>query len=98
MREGITYVGIDAHKAESQVALLAPDATELVNWTGRNEVRTVDWLCRRLEKVAPGPVACCYEAGTCGYVLRRQLDRGRVRCGGDRTDGGAAQAGRTGQD
>ena len=33
MSEPITYVGIDAHKAELQVALLAPDATEPV--TGR---------------------------------------------------------------
>ena len=80
MSEPITYVGIDAHKSELQVAVLAPDTTEPTIWTVRNEARTVDRLRRRLEKVAPGPIACCYEAGPCGYALQRQLERGRVRC------------------
>ena len=75
MSEPITYVGIDAHKAELQVALLAPGAIEPVIWTVRNEARTVDRLRRKLEKVGPGPIACCYEAGPCGYALQRQLDR-----------------------
>ena len=60
--------------------MLAPDATEPTIWTVRNEARLVDRLRRRLEKVAPGPIACCYEAGPCGYALQRQLERGRVRC------------------
>ena len=80
MSEPITYVGIDAHKAELQVALLAPEAAEPVSWTVVNEARTVDRLRRKLERLAPGPVACCYEAGPCGYALQRQLDRGRVCC------------------
>ena len=45
--------------------------TRLGRWTG---------LRRKLEKAAPGPVACCYEAGRCGYALQRQLERGRVQC------------------
>ena len=77
MSEPITYVGIDAHQAELQVALWAPGAIEPVIWTVRNEARMVDRLRRKLEKVAPGPIACCYEAGPCGYALQRQLDRGR---------------------
>ena len=80
MSEPITYVGIDAHKADLQVALLAPDATEPVAWTVANEARAVGRLRRKLERTAPGPIACCYEAGSCGYALQRQLDRGRVRC------------------
>ena len=75
MSEPITYVGIDAHKAELQVAMLAPDATEPTMWRVRNEARLVDRLRRRLEKVAPGPIACCYEAGPCGYALQRQSVR-----------------------
>ena len=80
MSEPITYVGIDAHKVDLQVALLVPDATEPVIWTVANEARAVDRLRRKLERTAPGPIACCYEAGPCGYALQRQLDRGRVRC------------------
>ena len=80
MSETITYVGIDAHKVDLQVAMLAPDATEPVAWTVANEARAVDRLRRKLERTAPGPIACCYEAGPCGYALQRQLNRGRVRC------------------
>lgn len=80
MSEPITYVGIDAHKAELQVALLAPGETEPISWSVRNEVGAVGRLRRKLERVAPGPVACCYEAGPCGYALQRQLERGRVCC------------------
>ena len=80
MSEPITYVGIDAHKAQLQVAVLAPDAAEPTIGTVRNEVRAVNRLRRRLEKDAPGPIACCYEAGPCGYALQRQLERDRVRC------------------
>lgn len=80
MSERITYVGIDAHKVQLQVAVLSPDAAEPTIWTVRNEGRAVNRLRRRLEKDAPGPIACCYEAGPCGYALQRQLERGRVRC------------------
>ena len=80
MSETITYVGIDAHKVDLQVAMLAPDATVPVTWTVANEARAVEQLRRKLERTAPGPSACCYEAGPCDYALQRQLDRGRVRC------------------
>ena len=80
MSEPITYVGIDAHKVELHVALLAPDASAFVTWKVQNEARAVERLRRKLEKAAPGPVACCYEAGPCGYALQRQLERGQVQC------------------
>ena len=78
--EPITYVGIDAHKANLQVALLAPDATEPVIWTVANEARAVERLRRKLERTVAGAISCCYEAGPCGYALQRQLGRGRVQC------------------
>ena len=71
--EPITYVRIDAHKADLQVALLAPETTESVTWTVRHESRTVERLGRSLERVASGPIACCYEAGPCGYARPRRL-------------------------
>ena len=80
MSEPITYVGIDAHKVELHVALFLPDASAPVTWKVQNEARAVERLRRKLEKAAAGPVACCYEAGPCGYALQRQLERGRVQC------------------
>ena len=67
-------------KVELHVALLAPDASAPVTWKVQNEARAVERLRRKLEKAAPGPVACCYEAGPCGYALQRRLERGRVQC------------------
>ena len=80
MVEPITWVGIDTHKSELQVALLAPEAREPVVWKVCNEPRAVERLRRKLERVAPGGVSCCYEAGPCGYALQRQLARGGVDC------------------
>ena len=45
-----------------------------------NEPQAVERLRRTLNRLAPGPIACCYEAGPCGYALHRQLHRDRVRC------------------
>ena len=70
MSEPITCVGIDAHKVELHVALLAPDVSAPVTWKVQNEARAVERLRRKLEKAAPGPVACCYEARPCGYAWR----------------------------
>ena len=56
MSEPITHVGIDAHKVELHVALLAPDASAPVTWKVQNEARAVERLRRKLEKAAPGPV------------------------------------------
>ena len=55
MSEPITYMGIDAHKAKLQVALLVPHVGELVTWTVRNEVRRVDRLHVRAGSGAKRP-------------------------------------------
>lgn len=80
MKEPITYVGIDAHARELQVALLRWDTSELSEWTAPNEPRAIERLRRRLEREAPGPIECCYEAGPTGYTLQRRLTAGRVQC------------------
>ena len=80
MKQGTTYVGIDAHKKDLFVAMLIGDATTPVTWTVPNEPNAVRRLVRTLERDAPGPVLVCYEAGPCGYALQRQLSTPRVTC------------------
>jgi transposase len=80
MGDVITYVGIDAHKKDLQVAMLVGYATTPVTWTVANEPRAIERLRRKLDREAAGPVRCCYEAGPCGYALQRQLHRGPVTC------------------
>jgi transposase len=80
MGEAITYVGIDAHKRELQLAMLVGDEEQLRCWTSPTEAAAIERLRRRLERDAPGAIECCYEAGPTGYALQRQLDSGRIRC------------------
>ena len=80
MSEPITYVGIDAHKRELHIAMLVGHASTPVTWKVANEPRAIDRLRRKLERAALGQIACCYEAGPCGYALQRRRQRDRVRC------------------
>jgi transposase len=80
MKEPITYVGIDAHARELHLAMLRWDESSPTEWTLPNEPRAIERLRRRLERDAPGPIECCYEAGPTGYTLQRRLTAGRVQC------------------
>lgn len=78
MGEGITYVGIDAHKKDLFIARLVGDEPVPVTWQLANEAAAVRRLVRKLEREAPGPVRVFYEAGPCGYALQRQVTTARV--------------------
>ena len=77
---GITFVGMDAHKKAINVAMLLPGQNEPVHWQLANERAAVRRLARKLQREAQGEVRCCYEAGPCGYVLQRELEAGGVVC------------------
>lgn len=71
---GITWVGLDAHKKWIQVAMFVPGRREAVTWQEPNEESAVRRLARRLVREAPGEVRSCYEAGPLGYALQRELE------------------------
>lgn len=77
---GITFVGMDAHKQAINVAMLLPGQNQPVEWKLANEPAAIRRLAKKLQREAPGEVRCCYEAGPCGYVLQRQLETGGVIC------------------
>jgi len=80
MSEPITFVGIDAHQRELQIAMFVGAATQPVQWTCSAEPSAIERLKRTLERAAPGVITCCYEAGPSGYTLQRRLTGGRVQC------------------
>lgn len=77
---GITFVGLDAHKNSIRVALLPAGHGRVVEWQVANEPAAIRRLARKLERDAAGEVRCCYEAGPCGYALQRQLESAGVVC------------------
>jgi len=80
VKQGTTYIGIDAHKKDLFVAMLVGYQTTPVTWQVAHEPTAVRRLVRKLEREAPGPVHVFYEAGPCGYALQRQLTTPRVSC------------------
>lgn len=80
MKNTITYVGLDAHKKDIYVAMLVGQERVPVTWQLANEPNALRRFVRKVEREAPGPVQCCYEAGPCGYALQRQLTSERVSC------------------
>ena len=80
MKQVTTYVGIDAHKKDLFIAMLIGTQETSVTWTVPNETQAVRRLVRKLERAAPGPVKCYYEAGPCGYTLQREMTTERVSC------------------
>lgn len=79
MQETTTYVGLDVHKDSIFVAMLRPGQPAL-EWQQAHDAAAVRRLIRKLQREAPGPIVCCYEAGPCGYGLQRQLTAAGIAC------------------
>lgn len=80
MREGTTFVGLDAHKESIQVAMLVPGREEPIEWKVVNEGGAVRRMVKKIQKEACGDVNACYEAGPCGYALQRTMKELGVEC------------------
>lgn len=80
MKDAITFVGLDAHKLENQVALLAPGESKATEWDCANERTAVRRMVRRVLREAVGEVRFCYEAGPCGYALQRWIREAGAEC------------------
>src|SRR5262245_4190 len=70
----ITWVGMDAHKNSIKVAAWLPGQAEPVEWTEDTTAEAIRRMARRLQRLAPGEVRACYEAGPTGYGLQRILE------------------------
>jgi len=70
----ITHVAMDTHKKEHSVAVAYPDTGELEVFTVRNTVRDVTKMVKKIQRKAPGEVRFCYEAGVCGFTLKRRIE------------------------
>ncbi len=79
MSNSITWVGMDVHKESIVVTAISHDSDRA---TARFEIPNTDTgvyrLVKRLREM--GEVRCAYEAGPCGYELRRFLSSQDISC------------------
>jgi transposase len=80
LSESITYIGLDAHKTTIHAALLFPGEPKPIEESWANDAERLRRWARKVQRRAPGPVRCCYEAGPLGYALQRQLVARGLEC------------------
>lgn len=79
MKKGITLtVGLDVHKDSIAVCWLQGDSQREETREIPNEPRAIQKLFKRLS--SEGELRVCYEAGPCGYEVRRQLAKMAIAC------------------
>src|SRR6266540_3634959 len=80
MDKGISYVAMDTGKRSFRVAAGYAGRGERVEWEVVNEPAAVKRMVRKAQREGGGEVIFCYEAGPCGYALKRQIEALGVRC------------------
>lgn len=74
MKNSLTYVAMDTHKKDHQVAVHFPEQEEILQFSIKNNARDITKMTKKILKQAPGEVRFCYEAGVCGFVLKRRIE------------------------
>jgi transposase len=74
VKPSITYVAMDTHKKQHRVAWVHPNTGELQEFSVANTAREIERMIKRIRRQAPGEIHVCYEAGLCGFVLKRRLE------------------------
>jgi transposase len=72
---------MDTHKKEHRVAVLDRQTGELQEFTVKNTVQDITKMVKRIHKHSAGQVRFCYEAGVCGFTLKRRIESLGGTCG-----------------
>ena len=80
MKTSITHVAMDTHKKEHTMAVAKPDTGELKVFAVRNTAKDITKMVKKVQRQAPGEVHFCYEAGVCGFTLKRRIEDLGSRC------------------
>ena len=80
MNNTITYVAMDTHKKDHKVALHYPCSEEIVRFTIKNNVRDIKKMVKKIKKQGSAEVKFCYEAGVCGFTLKRRIEALGCQC------------------
>ena len=78
MHDSTTWIGMDVHKESIVVAAVNGAGGTAARWETPNTLKGKERLAKRLSEF--GTVRCAYEAGPCGYDLRRFLETKGIPC------------------
>ncbi len=71
----LTYVAMDTHKKQHNVAFILPGSAEIIEMVVANTAREIGRMVKKIKKLSSGQVHFCYEAGVCGFTLKRSTFR-----------------------
>lgn len=80
MESIITYVAMDTHKKQHKIALHYPEMKEIVEFSVNNTARDIKRMVKKIQKQAKGVIKFCYEAGVCGFDLKRKIESLGCQC------------------
>ena len=80
MNNSITHVAMDTHKKDHTVALHYPHSEEIVRFVVKNNARDIKKMVNKIKKQAKTDIKFCYEAGVCGFALKRRIEALGCQC------------------
>src|SRR4029079_4446159 len=76
--QSTTIIAFDQHAATTVAAVLLPRHRTPMLHSLSSDIPTIQRFVARVKR--QGPVACCYEAGPCGFQLQRALTGHQIPC------------------
>ena len=76
----LTYVAMDTHKKQHKVAFILPGSDEIIEMVVANTAREIGRMVKKIKKLSSGQVHFCYEAGVCGFTVKRRIEGLGCRC------------------
>jgi len=80
VNNSITYVAMDTHKKEHKIAVTFPGDRDIVEFVIKNTSDDIRKIVNKIKKRSSAEVKFCYEAGVCGFTLKRRLQALGCQC------------------
>jgi transposase len=80
MKNNITYVAMDTHKKDHKIALHHPNDEQVIQFVIKNTADEIKKMVAKIKKHALSDIKFCYEAGVCGFTLKRRIEALGCQC------------------
>ena len=71
---------MDTHKKQHKIAALSTESGEFIEMVIANNAREISRMVKKIKKLSDEQIHFCYEAGVCGFALKRRLEGLGCRC------------------